>query len=35
MGYNMKMGNRNTVQSEITWVPLNALKYLKDDLTLH
>lgn len=35
MGYDKEKGNRNTVQSEITWAPLIILKCLENDLTLH
>lgn len=35
MGYVKKGEYRNTIQTEITWVPLIILKCLEDDLTLH
>lgn len=35
MGYVKNGEYRNTIQTEITWVPLIILKCLEDDLTLH
>lgn len=35
LGYDKNRENRNTVQSEVTWVPLIILKCLEDDFTLH